>query len=95
MAQTHKSAKLKEFPTKYVLRDRQWLSSLITEVNKLQEDNFVALNSNQWSICEHKDRKEMHPEFIFKQKQSQLEPWLSYLNDRIYHYVDLIIIAFI
>lgn len=67
MAQTHKSAKLKEFPTKYVLRDRQWLSSLTAEVNKSQEDNFVALNSNQWSICE----KKCIPGFRLKQISKQ------------------------
>ena len=67
MAQTHKSAKLKEFPTKYVLRDRQWLSSLTAEVNKSHEDNFVALNSNQWSICE----KKCIPGFRLKQTNKQ------------------------
>lgn len=67
VAQTHRSAKLKEFPTKYVLRDRQWLSSLTAEVNKSHEDNFVALNSNQWSICE----KKCIPGFRLKQTSKQ------------------------
>lgn len=88
MAQTHKSAKLKEFPTKYVLRDRQWLSSLTAEVNKSQEDSFVALNSNQWSICGKKCIPGLD---LNKQANKQLQwgPCLSHLNQRSHHYMGL------
>lgn len=92
MAQTHKSAKLKECPTKYVLIDRQWLSSLIAEVNKLHEDNFVALNSNQWSICEHKKQK--RNTLGFRLKQTKDLSTMSFLSQiTVYHYLDLILIA--